>query len=150
MLTIPRTSALFMALILLLFSPITLSQVYSWVDENGKQHFGDSIPPEYQDQASEYAIPDTNSAVAVQSGQRPESRDANPYSVIRGEDLEPARPPPPPNQSNRREYPDSGNCAERMAAYEESQRCFRECRVGGNNNIANCGHCPQMSRPNCR
>ena len=34
-------------LLLLGASPLAFSQVYSWVDENGKRHYGDRIPPEY-------------------------------------------------------------------------------------------------------
>ena len=51
------------------------------------------------------------------------------------------RRPDPPSQAD--------NCAAQWAAYERSSNCFASCRRG-TNNVANCGHCRQMTKPSCR
>lgn len=39
-----------------LFSMEAFSEIVKWVDENGKVHFGDKVPPEYADQSTQVEI----------------------------------------------------------------------------------------------
>lgn len=142
--TIPALPRLLLTLILLLLSPLTSSQIYSWVDENGKQHFGDQIPPQYQDQAQEYDVPETNSSEAVEVDTSRPTGTSRPRSAAGDGASDSAQP------SLRSSKPAGNSCADLKAAYAESQRCFTACRMRGNNNIANCGHCTQMKKPDCR
>jgi hypothetical protein len=36
------------------------SEVHTWVDEQGKRHFGDAVPPEYAEQANKVDIEEPN------------------------------------------------------------------------------------------
>ena len=57
-----QASNYFTALLtLLLFSPLSLAEVYSWIDENGKTNYGDHIPEQYQEQAATVEIEVDNS-----------------------------------------------------------------------------------------
>ena len=42
----------------------------------------------------------------------------------------------------------SDNCAAQRVAYERSAACFARCRTP-TGNIANCGHCRQVEKPDC-
>ena len=130
-----------LALLFLLASPLSLGQIYSWVDENGNKHFGDKIPPEYQDQASEYEVPETNSAQAIE----PQTR----RQAISRPRQAPAREQTQNDSMPTQAAREPRTCEERKAAYAESTACFNSCRTGSSNNIANCGHCKQMKKPNC-
>ena len=127
-------------------------QVYSWVDENGKKHFGDRIPPQYQDQAAEYEMKETNSAKAV-------------------EHVEYATPTQRPRSSGRsvatsgqfglsggsRSSAGGGSCEAQKAAYERAQACWGNCRQfnssGGRAGInaahSACKKCQNLSKPKC-
>ncbi len=58
-------------------------------------------------------------------------------------DSNPHRP-----EDYRQQNSQSKECAAQWAAYERSAACFASCRAP-TGNIANCGHCRQMAKPNC-
>lgn len=53
-----KALTLFTALSFLALS--SLAETYSWIDENGKKHFGDKVPPEYKDSAKQVDLPPLN------------------------------------------------------------------------------------------
>jgi hypothetical protein len=139
-----RSGRLFLLLTLLIFCPLALSEIYSWVDENGKKHFGDKIPPEYQDQASEYAVPRTNSsrAVEVDTRKAPQPATQMPWADNDREAIERSHNQP------LRAMPENepGTCEEKRAAYLQSKMCFDVCRKK-TGNVGNCSHCKPMKNP---
>ena len=132
-----RLGFLFLSALLVCVAPAAWSQVYTWVDENGRKHFGDSVPPEYEGQAVEVKLPKPNSAAAVEVDDsaalraREEREQRKPNIVIPGGD-EPT-------------------CEEKKEAYRKSQECYMECRVlrGGQINTTACGHCTNVEKPDC-
>jgi hypothetical protein len=147
MLPRPQRPLLFSTVLLcLLISPLALSQIYSWVDENGKKHFGDKIPPQYQDQGSEHQLSDINTSEAVQvepAKRSSQNSQSMPWAEIDTEAIQrshnslPSMPTAQPS-----------GCAGQKAAYKQSSDCFAICRRGSSN-VASCGHCKQMKKPQC-
>jgi len=43
---------------LVLANPVAAAKIYKWVDEKGVTHYGQSIPPEYKDQAASEITPE--------------------------------------------------------------------------------------------
>jgi hypothetical protein len=122
---------------LLLASPLALSQIYSWVDENGRKHFGDKIPQEYQDQASPYEISDINTTPAVEFQEQPASSPSKTGS---------SRSSASSGSSKR-----ASSCEAAQQEYQRSVSCYGKCRslVGGGNNVTRCGHCKNVKKPDC-
>ena len=140
------------ALLIACASPLALSQVYSWVDENGKKHFGDRIPPQYQDQASEYKIAEPNSAEAVEPTTRRPVQ-TSPYSTRSSSDSAGSRT----RYENHGTVASDGSCQARKAAYERAQECWGQCRqynaYSGTSKInaasQRCSRCPNLEKPRC-
>lgn len=127
-------------LIIALATLTTLAQaeLYTWVDKNGKKHYGDKVPPEYAKQATTVEQKKPNTMPAPPS-------------------VEFYQPPPARNQVN--DQPAStGNqdnsCEQQKRAYEESLACYNDCRLHrirthNVNNVSACGHCTDVKKPNC-
>jgi hypothetical protein len=122
---------------LLLASPLAWSQIYSWVDENGRKHFGDKIPQEYQDQASQYEMPEINTTPAVEVREQPSSSSSQTGSSRSGAS----------SGSSKR----ASSCEAAQQEYQRSVSCYAKCRslVGGVNNVTRCGHCKNVKKPDC-
>lgn len=68
------TTFLALALVAL---PVAAQKVYKWVDKDGNVHFGDSIPPEYAEQASGNASADSAAGSASSDQAAAASADVN-------------------------------------------------------------------------
>ena len=136
---------------LLMLSPTALGQVYSWVDENGKKHFGDRIPPEYQDQGEEVKMKATNSSDSVQL---PEPEDTFKFAESRktnaGASTSSRR------SSSKPKTP--SECAKAKRAYETYQRCRDDCRhmvrhaddqLAARETHPSCTKCKSVPYPGC-
>jgi hypothetical protein len=124
------------SLILLFVSPPTWSEIYTWVDENGKKHFGDKIPSQYQDQATEYRVPETNRSAAVETPERAPTASSNDSSA------------PQTLSAGIPKSQQLTGCEALKAEYNKSRMCYEDCKLP-TGNIARCGHCKQMKKPNC-
>src|SRR5882672_1382375 len=113
---------------LLLFCVLTLTaragEVFRWVDENGKVHYGDAIPEKYKQQAKK-----VDGAGGVTGAQRQEAESRTARERARAESLQKARESKadapqlaaPPSAGD----PKPGDqCEEQMRKYLESQDCF--------------------------
>jgi hypothetical protein len=125
-----------LSLILLLVCSPTWGEIYTWVDENGKKHFGDKIPPEYEDKATQYEVPETNRSAAVEIKERAPTTSSYGGTAPRLSD----------QGLSKSQQPTS--CAGLKEQYEKSRQCFEACKLP-TGNIARCGHCQQMKKPNC-
>jgi hypothetical protein len=128
---------------LLLTCPLAWSQIYSWVDEDGKKHFGDKIPLQYEDQASEYEMPEINTSEAIEVQEQPSSSSSNTGSTLSGASSGSIERP----ASSR----PASSCAAAHEEYQRSVSCYEKCRVlvGGRINISRCGGCKNVKKPNC-
>jgi hypothetical protein len=141
--TAKRSFFISVAASLLLATPLAWSQIYSWVDENGKKHFGDKIPLEYQDQASEYEVSEINTSKSVEVREQPSSSSSYTGSSGSGASSGSFERP---NSSRR-----ASSCEAAQQEYQRSVSCYAKCRslVGGINNVTRCGHCKNVKKPDC-
>jgi len=123
--------------------------VFKWVDENGKVHYGESVPERYKQHAKKVDL----SGVEVSDEQRQEAEARRAREKAQAESLQgtreartgapqPAAPPPP-------DVPKSGNeCQEQMKKYLESQDCFAPYRnANGGINPEAFQHCSEVKQP---
>ncbi len=149
--------------LLLLLSVPAQAEIYTWVDENGKKHFGDRVPEKYKTQADnvelnmyqptaeEIAETQRRNQEMERTRRRMESSRRASSSSSRGGYVTTA------STSKSRS---SNSCADQKARYEEAKRCFAGCqtrvaappwqgRRGTVLNNDNCGHCTNVSKPSC-
>lgn len=125
------------ALLLLATLPAQ-AEIYKWVDEKGRTHFGEVVPDKYKKSATPMA--------------------AQPLNTIQGSALRgPSRPAPaaeeaPPRQSAEVERPltEAERCRAEQARYSRSQSCFARYR-NANGSLKseaaeNCENVPQPPR----
>ena len=156
---ISLTSILASVLILLATSS-SVAEVYSWTDENGQKHFGDTIPSEYSEESERVdldihhpseedirATAHNNSYLRHQLG----------APVNEGE----TKPAKKKEKQVRNSKSDSEIAyEEQVAAYKKSEACYTACasqafvhhphngvRVIEARETSNCGHCTPVSKP---
>ena len=118
------------ALLLVLFSmslPARADDVFRWVDDDGKIHYGESVPERYKQKARKV---DLSGVGGVSDAQRQEAEGRLAKEKARVEALQRSREekadaapaattPPPPD------VPQAGNeCQDQMSKYLASQDCF--------------------------
>jgi hypothetical protein len=121
------------------------AEVYQWTDENGKVHFGDSVPPKYKKQADSIEVDNTN---IVDTPKAPEKR----FKRLKRQSDD--------NQTNRkptakpvRKSPRLSDCERQWQAYDASTLCFEKCAVNrrGGRDLSECDACGSgVSKPACR
>jgi hypothetical protein len=153
-----------LTLVLLLPVMSVKAQIFTWVDENGKKHFGDSVPPAYRGKKGDKITVDTiePSREEVERAKQRYKR----FEVLNKKETDKRRAARyKANKSNKKTS--LSDYEQKLAEYNESQECFKKCRVkiedkivtqyingvaqtkiipGGYNN-ANCGHCKEVSKP---
>jgi cobalamin-dependent methionine synthase I len=120
------------ATLLLLFGSVSLAargtDIFRWVDENGKIHFGDSVPDRYRREAKKL----DSKGAEVTSAQRQQAEERLAKEKARAESLRKAReansdvaqpsaaptPAAPPVANN------ANACEEQLKKYLDSQTCF--------------------------
>lgn len=128
----------------LVFCSICLTasaETYSWVDKNGKKHFGDKIPPEYASQANSVQLKTINT-IETPPQKEPDKRIVRP-PVDAYPDLHRDSPPEHSNRHNN-----ATSCEKKWEAFRAAEMCFANCYSGKNRNAANCP-CRNISRPSC-
>ena len=129
------------SILILICSP-AMSEIYTWVDNNGKKHFGDSIPKKYQDQGSEYEVSKTNSSQAVKTEKITVYR---PSADVYSRDTK--------SDKNLEDYlpkPKEKSCKELKDEHLMNKSCFAACRSGNNGNVGGaCSHCTNTRKPKC-
>ena len=109
-----------------------MAEMYKWVDENGKTHFGDSVPLKYQQQADKL-----NKAVAPTDQQKAEAAEAasrtkalaREYDYRNHEkNIEKLKRAEQGKETAEKDEPKPGSCAAKLKAYHESASCFNRYR----------------------
>lgn len=135
-----RIAKLFIIVCLFTFN-YAHSEVYSWVDKDGKKHFGQEVPKEYQKQSKTVDVKPVNSMQATEVTEPPPQK--------------PARQTYPPYNSPQNDNSQNlSSCEQQKRAYENSVSCFARCKNNGDgeryvNNVAACGRCQDMKKPSC-
>jgi hypothetical protein len=131
------------------------AQIYSWVDENGKTHFGDRVPEKYKKQSEDLT----------------EETSVNNVSDA----VEPRQPVYIPDQKNRtstslnsssktnsQQPSNSNSCQAQWAAYRSAEACYNQCAQNYSNNVPGshgqtytrntsaCGRCRDAKKPSCK
>src|SRR5690349_14933853 len=111
--------------------PVSAADVFRWVDDDGKTHYGESVPERFKQNARKV---DLTGVGGVSDAQRQEAEarlareKAKVESLQRGReekaDAAPAATTPPPPDA-----PQAGNeCEEQMKKYLASQDCYAPYR----------------------
>lgn len=142
-----RKNRLAVAISVLLACFIQLSaaaEIYSWVDERGKKHYGDRVPEKYRDQGNNVSVSPTNTFDGPAATPAPTAVYApSPWD---------SRPKPKPasKTASRQPTATAGSCKEQMLEYRRSQVCFARCQMqNGRINAAKCSGCKNMTKPRC-
>lgn len=93
------------------------AEIYQWTDENGKRHFGESIPQRYQEAGGPMTLTPANVLP---------SKTSAPASAQTGS--APAALPVSTEQRLESTPTDSNDCQEAMRRYQESVACFESFR----------------------
>jgi hypothetical protein len=138
---------------LLLFCVLSLAaragEVFRWVDENGKVHYGDTIPERYKQQAKKVDAP----GAGLTDAQRQEAEARNAKDRAAAESLQKAREtqpnapqvaaPPAPDAPKA-----ANECEDQMRKYLQSQDCFAPYRnANGGINPEAFQRCAEVKQP---
>lgn len=120
----------------------THAEVYSWVDKEGKKHFGQEVPKEYANQSKVLEVKEVNSMDATKVSATPQPRRT--YQQQSARQL-------PTQQDNYNQ--NLNKCEQQQLAYERSLQCYASCRnkdarAAGVNNVSAC-NCVDVKKPNC-
>lgn len=126
---------------------VRAADVYRWVDEAGKTHYGDIVPDKYKQTAKKVGVQDAETSDA----QRRETADRLAREKAKLEALQRAREgragsdqpasPPPAAQAG-------SECEEQMKKYMASQECFAPFRnANGAINAEAFDKCQVVSQP---
>jgi hypothetical protein len=125
-------------------------EVFKWVDENGKVHYGESVPERYKRNAKKVDLTDVEGS----SAQQEEAKARAARDKARAESLQRARErqadAPQPATALPAEVPMAGDeCEEQMRKYLESQDCFAPYvnANGGGIKPEAFQHCTEIKQP---
>lgn len=118
------------------------AEVYSWVDKEGKKHFGQEVPKEYANQSKVLEVKEVNSMDATKV--TPVTQQNKTYQQ------RPARQLPTQQQDHNQNL---SACEQQKLAYQRSVACYASCRnmdarAAGVNNVSAC-NCVDVKKPNC-
>ncbi len=120
------------------------AKIYSWVDKEGKKHFGQEVPKEYANKSKQLDVKPIN------------SMDSTKVPALQPK-VEPRSYLPPEQMPRNQPEPESENlsaCEQQKRAYEASVSCFSRCRLDRDahrtqvNNVASC-NCADAKKPSC-
>lgn len=103
------------ALLLLLALPAQ-AEIYKWVDEKGRTHFGEVLPEKYRKSGK---VLDPQPMNTISTGEMRRGANSAPSPAATPD----TRPPAPPRALNAEEL-----CVEQHQKYRQSQECFARFR----------------------
>lgn len=157
-------------LLLLILAAPAHAEIYKWVDENGKVHFGDRVPEQYKDQAGDVDVEvrqPTEEEIAEAEKRSAELKASRMrmQSTNRAQHGSGGYYP----GANRKSSTAPASAYDRqMAEYRKSQACFASCAVtvhrvpitrrlpdgttyqmpgGTRRDLSACGHCRNVKKP---
>ena len=125
------------ALLLLLALPAQ-AEIYKWVDERGRTHFGEAPPERYRKSATAVS-PSPLNTIDGQALGKPTARQPAAAGA-------PAEAPAPPSIPES----DAARCAREHARFSESQACFARFRnANGSLRAEASTQCEAIPQPTC-
>jgi len=156
-----------LALLILLLTYSSHAEIYTWVDENGKKHFGDKVPPEYQEQINAVEVdvrqPSPEELVRARAIATEQAKAVIDSRNSRAANMKPEHKVPESSEPalTAEQYAKT-TCERKKQLYKESEDCYSKCtqqnvlRSPGSlrvvkhvRNTSNCGHCQDYKKPNC-
>ena len=141
----------------LLFASIIHAGVYTWIDENGKKHFGDVIPPQYAGQVDDVEV-EIHTPTEEQIKKAKDRAAKGLEKINNRTNTKHSRAAKSKSQAQAKKKK-SSDFESKMSEYRDSQACFVKCRrpiyvydrynqkrFRGYDNSA-CGHCKNVSKP---
>lgn len=131
--------------LLMVASMASHGEIYSWVDKEGKKHFGEKVPKEYLNKSTQLEVKAVNTMDAAKSAPRSRSVPKTAAEQEQERRFLQSGPDPEPIQN-------LSNCERQKKAYEESIACYSSCKnknMHHVNNVANCSHCVDLKKPSC-
>lgn len=159
----------------LLITSLANSEIYSWVDENGRKHFGNEIPQEYLPQVElvDVDYEEGREEDVVSSEERAKkaykaARELKKSNWEHRNSLNAQKKASKNTQTTSKKSNSRDSCEERKVQYRKSQSCFAGCQkrnhhvhstysqqtgfsdsVGTEMDLSECGHCTSMEEPIC-
>lgn len=128
------------ALLLLLALPAH-AEIYKWVDEHGRTHFGEAPPEKYRKAAAPVATPPVNTIEGNVLGKR---RDGESTASAESPSTAAAPAPTPVPLS------DAARCAQEHERFSASQACFARYRnANGSLRAEASSNCESVAQPTC-
>jgi hypothetical protein len=107
------------------------ADIWRWVDEAGKVHYGDSVPDKYKSVAKRVHAKDAVSDEDLRAAQERANRDKGKLQELRSTRKVAAPTPPPGGADPNKKL----SCADQWQRYNESSACFESYRIGGNRTV---------------
>lgn len=148
--------------------------VYTWVDEHGRKHFGDRIPEQYQDQSGTVDVDVRQPTAEEIAAERQRTADMESVEIDLPKRVRQSQGSNEvtPWQKQQMETAGMSDCEKAWYNYRKADECFARCASRSSDvgksaihtsrgteyittgttgrSTANCGHCPNYRRPrNC-
>lgn len=155
---------LVLVLLLFVYAASSQAQIYTWVDENGRKQFGDTVPPAYRGKTDKITV-DTI-VPSKEEVERAKNKNRKIEALNNKEKQKKRSANQSSDEPEKKKY--SSENERKWAEYNESLRCFQACRIKmpdrqvmdrypdgstytrtipGGYNLVNCGHCKNVPRP---
>ena len=143
----------FFLIFLVLAFPVQ-AEIYKWVDENGKTHFGDRVPEKYQKKAGNVEVKihqPTEEDIAEAENRNAELINSRMLMETSNRSTRTSQ-----SATRRKTKQYSSDYDRQMSEYRESKSCYASCQVrrpksprGSGSYLDNsaCGHCKNVSKP---
>jgi hypothetical protein len=141
------------------------AEIFKWVDENGKTHFGDRVPEKYQQKAANVELKihqPTEADIAEAEKRNSEFISSRKSMESTQKSLRTAR-----STSRKKSGQSASGQGGKMAEYQQSKACFAACQVrrpkapvtrrgqgysytvpgGSYLDSSACGHCKNVTKP---
>ncbi|MCX2979565.1 DUF4124 domain-containing protein [Halieaceae bacterium IMCC14734] len=134
------------------------AEIFKWVDENGKTHFGDRVPEQYQEKADnvEVNIRQPTAAEIAEAEQRNSAMSSSRQSMESSSRSTRSSKTTDRDIVKQHEKKYDSDYDRQMAEYNASKSCYAGCQVrtpksplvGGTFlDNSNCGHCKSVKKP---
>ena len=143
----------FFFLLMALAFPVQ-AEIYKWVDENGKTHFGDRVPEKYQKKAGKVEVKihqPTEQDIAEAENRNAELTNSRKLMETSNRATRSSRSTP---RKKTKQY--ASDYDRQMAEYRVSKSCYAACQVrrtkapfqsGSYLDNSACGHCTNVTKP---
>lgn len=122
-----------------------MAEIYTWVDENGKKHFSDSVPEHLQSKSQTVDVQQSNTMPVKKNNQATQR-------YLQGIDINAPRSQKKSKKSSKKVSTKKQSCANQWREYRKQEMCYTNCRI--NKTILNTTcikqfGCKNIAKPQC-